>query len=530
MDRPNLDKGGSSSRTAFRTVNAVAAASKLPVKNLKCSHVTLWRKRVQDRVKRARAIREAFKLKQGKNLTVHWDGIKVDPLVGSTRRKAVERLPVVVTGQDIDQLLGAHVIRSSSGDHSAAEVVSCLHKWECADDVVALCSDTPTGNTGYKMGTATRIEKALGKPLLYLACRHHMLELIPKGLFDKLFEKSSSPDIGVLCKALQGKWDTMDHTAFTPGVQDPACRVFLLERRDSILSFAEQNLEKPHTRADYRQLLELVVIFMGENPFQPKPVRFSPPIAVSSARFMARIIYCLLIHMFALTGEFKMDQKVLENVRELNVFFVTTYLEPWYTATNVASAPLTDLKLLKTIVRYDRNPQVSKIASDVFHNHLWYLHHITVGLAFFDDKITVEEKRKMVEKLDFPPPKSVSQWKRFVLPPRKELGTLKDSAISDFINSDTREDPVTWPENNSYRDGLSKVQALQVVNDVAERGVALVKRFSKNPLTRREDIFQDILLTTSCICLRAPASLLEGPRPPLSQAKMVLYYIPHLRM
>ncbi|KAE8738428.1 hypothetical protein FOCC_FOCC016092 [Frankliniella occidentalis] len=300
----------------------------------------------------------------------------------------------------------------------------------------------------------------------------------------------------------------MDKTSFVPATEDPACQDFLRERRDSILQYALQTLEKPHVRADYRQLLELVVIFMGENPHKPKTIRFSPPIAVSSARFMARIIYCLMIHMFALSGEFPIQGHVLANIRQLNLFFVSTYMTPWYTATKPASGPRIDLQLLKDIVNYTECAQVKRLASEAFTKHLWYLHSVTVGLAFFDEEISVEEKREMVERLKVPTPKNLSPWKRYVLPPKKPLSFLKDKSLSFFVSNNTlkyfkimkideaflHEDPALWHEHESYKDGLRKVQALHVVNDVAERGVALVKRFSKQPLTRDEDRFQDLLL------------------------------------
>ncbi len=88
----------------------------------------------------------------------------------------------------MSQLLGAWAIPSSSEEHTQDEVVRCINEWECAENITALCSDNPTGNTGYDIGAAVRIEEALGKPLLYFACRHHILELIPKGLFDQVVD------------------------------------------------------------------------------------------------------------------------------------------------------------------------------------------------------------------------------------------------------------------------------------------------------------------------------------------------------
>ncbi|KAK3928373.1 FH1/FH2 domain-containing protein 1 [Frankliniella fusca] len=426
-------------------------------------------------------------------------------------------LPLYVSGSGVNQLLGARVLPSGSGQNTAAEVLHCVEEWGCADDIAAECSDTPTGNTGYNNGAAGLIEKGLQRELIFLACRHHILELIMKGLFDKMVEISTSPDIGVLFKRLQDKWDSMDHSNFKPATEDTACIAFLADRREDIVAYASENLQKPHTRADYRQLLELTLIFLGVNPFQPEGIRFRPPIALSSARFMGRIIYCLTIHIFALTGEFEVEKDILDNIKQINLFFVSTYLKPWYTASRPASAPATDLRLLQDILNYTQCPRVSEIAGAVFKNHLWYLHRTTVGLAFFDEKLPLEEKREMVERLKVPTPKTVSPWKRHVLPARTHLSTLKDVSISHFVNDSTnnffkimkmdtsflQEDPALWPEQTSYQNGLEKVQALQCINDVAERGVALVKRFTgvKDALTKKEECFQDLLVVQNEILL-----------------------------
>ncbi|KAK3922801.1 Protein CELLULOSE SYNTHASE INTERACTIVE 1 [Frankliniella fusca] len=191
--------------------------------------------------------------------------------------------------------------------------------------------------------------------------------------------------------------------------------------------------------------------------------------------------------MFALTGELDIDADQLANIRELNLFFVTTYLVPWYTGTRAAKAPQTDLTLLKNIVNYTRDKRVSEEAATAFTKHLWFLHSTSVGLAFFDEDLTAEEKKEMVQNLSVIPPKKVSPWKRHVLPQKEQLSSLRNCIFS----------PRTlrgWPENQEYKDGLQKVKALQVINDVAERGVALVKRFSSNPITRKENQFQELLL------------------------------------
>jgi len=89
-----------------------------------------------------------------------------------------------------------------------------------------------------------RYRRALGKPLLYFACRHHMLEVIPKQLFDKMVEASSSPDLGTLCKNFEAAWDEMDKTKFSPATEDPdAAPILSSESVDKALKFCLETVE-----------------------------------------------------------------------------------------------------------------------------------------------------------------------------------------------------------------------------------------------------------------------------------------------
>ncbi len=213
-----------------------------------------------------------------------------------------------------------------------------------------------------------------------------------------------------------------------------------------------------------------------------------------------------------------MEKSVLDKLRPLNLFFISTYIKPWYTSTSPAIAPRTDLELAKNIIGYSQNKQVAAIAGAAFKNHLWYLHGVTVGLAFFDEDIPLEEKRQMVARLSAPPPNKVSPWKRHVLPKNNSISVLENQNLPNFVTSTTRqffqilrletgfleEDPAVWPQSASYRSSKEIVSALQVVNDVAERGVALVKRFVKDAVTRSEDDFQNLLLVSVLPLLLSP--------------------------
>ncbi|KAK3926349.1 Sodium/hydrogen exchanger 2 [Frankliniella fusca] len=50
-----------------------------------------------------------------------------------------------------------------------------------------------------------------------------------------------------------------------------------------------------------------------------------------------------------------------------------------------------------------------------------------------------------------------------------------------------------------YKKGLEKVHSLECINDVAERGVAIVKRFNKESITKSEENFKELLVAQNDI-------------------------------
>ncbi|KAE8741745.1 hypothetical protein FOCC_FOCC012740 [Frankliniella occidentalis] len=392
-----------------------------------------------------------------------------------------------------------------------------MNTYGLANLVKCVCSDTTSSNTGWRIGAIKLLEEGLDRQLIYLACRHHSFEVIPKHLFDELIEKSSSPDIGKLCKRFESEWASLDKEKYTPASRDPKCQSVLTpETVNRIAGFLSVTLQcriqnyiafdsllgqKPQIRGDYEYFLRLVQIFIGECP--PSEVKFRPPMALTSARFMGRIIYILSIYMFAMSGQFVVAKSPLSKIRDVCLFVVSTYLVPWFTATNPLVAPRTDLQLLKDIKAYRAfSTAVSKIAFSAFLNHLWYLSPYCVALSFFDDEVSAETKLRMVQNLTRVPPRGNP-------PKRAEIKTVTDSTeLSDFVNSHTMDffnfleiktsflslHPSEWPRNTDYLAGLDTVRALEVVNDVAERAVRLTSVYNDARLTKSEHGFQNLLL------------------------------------
>lgn len=148
------------------------------------------------------------------------------------------------------------------------------------------------------------------------------------------------------------------------------------------------------------------------------------------------------------------------------------------------SAPRNDLELLKNLKEFENmNKALSKKALTKFLGHLWYLSEELVALAFFDDEVSVERKRKMVialadESPDYSP-------KRIII----DLSHIHEKNIEDFVSSNTlrffrilgissaflQKDPLLWEEDEEYTTSREIVRSMRVVNDIAERGVALIE-------------------------------------------------------
>jgi hypothetical protein len=62
-----------------------------------------------------------------------------------------------------------------------------LDEWELSDQIIVLGFDSTSSNTGD--------HKGLNKQLLWLACRHHILELVIGAAYTKLFVDTKSPEV-----------------------------------------------------------------------------------------------------------------------------------------------------------------------------------------------------------------------------------------------------------------------------------------------------------------------------------------------
>lgn len=143
---------------------------------------------------------------------------------------------------------------------------------------------------------------------------------------------------------------------------------------------------------------------------------------------------------------------------------------------------------------------VGKIALKKLTNHLWYLGEELVGLSFYDKSLSVETLKKMVASFKNNAGKLNSKKKAS---PSINIATVK---LEDFVSTHTKTffekmqlptsfmdvEVADWMQDDGFLHGLAIVKNLQIVNDIAERGVALISEFNSST-TRNEEQKQYLL-------------------------------------
>ena len=454
---------------------------------------SIRRERMKRRQKIAESLRAEFK--PTVPLTIHWDGKLLEDI---SSKEIVDRLPILVSGQGVDQLLCVPKLPSGTGEAAAAAVYEATVAWNIADKIKCLCFDTTSVNSGPRNGACILLEQKLDKDLLWFACRHHMLEIVLEAVVTLSLGPSKGPDI-MIFKRFQANWEFIDRSRFQTSSSDEIVYKAVSKVASEITAFAETQLQQFQPRDDYRELLELTIMFLGGVP--SRGCSFKAPAGLHRARWMAKAIYSLKIWM--LRSQFKMTKREEKGIADVCLFTVILYIKAWFRAPSAPSAPRVDLDLIKEIDKYkEQNQAVSQIAMKKILGHLWYLSEELIALAFFDDEVTDDTKRLMVNALRVPG--TEHPLKRIVVDPT--LVSIKN--LQDFVTESSRrfftitglpstfidKDVALWSADADYQSVKNTVSHMRVVNDIAERGVALMDEYNKLH-TNDEEQKQFLLLT-----------------------------------
>lgn len=359
-----------------------------------------------------------------------------------------------------------------------------------------MCFDTTASNTGRRNGACVLLEQKMDNDMLWLACRHHILEIVLESVVSISLPTSSGPDIQ-LFKRFKANWQKLDKKMYQTAVDDEDIATNTANIKDDIINFAKNQLDQHQPRDDYRELLELTIIFIGGTP--KSGINFKKPGAYHRARWMAKVIYSIKIWMFK--QQFKLTKSEEKGLRDICCFAVEIYVKSWFTAPAPRLAPRLDLQLLKSLMKYkEKDARIASAALKKLSNHLWYLSEELVALAFFDENVSIETKNKMREGLN--KPSEPNHIKRTTI----DHEVIELRRLEDFVTSHTRSffdilglpssfletTAENWAQNETYWNANNIIQHMKVVNDIAERGVKLMDEYNKL-LTNDEEQKQYLL-------------------------------------
>ena len=214
----------------------------------------------------------------------------------------VNRLAVVLVQDEENKILAITKTSNSTGKVEAEKVKEILDNWSVTEKIIECGFDTTAANTGLYKGACTILQQLLRRQILWMACRHHILELVVRSTFKHLFGETNSPEV-TLFNMMKSSWEELN-------LQDivvPDIPTDYMSDKDDLLFFINNMLElKKQPRGDYKEFLELAKVILGESVERKNGYEFQiqRPGADHHARWMAKSIYImkmtLLLHQIPL--------------------------------------------------------------------------------------------------------------------------------------------------------------------------------------------------------------------------------------
>lgn len=97
-------------------------------------------------------------------------------------------------------------------------------------------------SSGRHSGVCALLAQRLGRPLLHLACHHHIAELVLRSVYEVYWKGTSGPNVQ-LFQRFQKEWNDIDKNQYQPGVNDDEIASISNQRKDQILNFITEQYE-----------------------------------------------------------------------------------------------------------------------------------------------------------------------------------------------------------------------------------------------------------------------------------------------
>ena len=238
----------------------------------------------------------------------------------------------------------------------------------------------------------------IGRPMSFLACRHHMMELIVEAAWYCMFEEDLSPD-NKFFSDIRSEWDSLDTSS-------EAVYMTLDKHpngREEALAFYKELLVKKNKRNDvlirddYRELAECAVLLLGDIPPSGN-ITWKKAGACHKARFFAFGIYGM--KALAFSSQLNLDEETVELLTRFCTFLALIYIPHFLSCSIGCDATVNDLTLYKKLFEFRSvDPQLADEALVVLRRHGWYLTPEVAIFSLFSSRVSNDEKSRLASRL-----------------------------------------------------------------------------------------------------------------------------------
>ena len=499
---PAADRMGSSNNVLIGTIATIVNHCGGDIDDLSLSKSTARRHRQESRSVAATKIKDDFVCNDV--CQVNFDAKLLTDLGGFG---SVNRLAINLVQEHSNQILAIAKTENGTGEVEARAVAAALEEWGLSGKVVASGFDTTSSNTGVHKGGCVILQGLLDRQILWLACRHHILELILRGAYHEVMGGSKAPTVA-LFKILKvpATWNSLD----LDDLQLPSIPPSFLPDVPKILAFIDLRLlpENEHLlpRCDYKEFLELAKLFLGGSVGRKKGwfYKLTRPGADHHARWMSKAIYILKLALLAhQLNQSQLSWQKKQKIHLLALWVVFCYMESWFRSPSLEDAAYNDLQLLSSLLSFNKVPgklskKITAKTVEILRRHTWYFAEELIPIVLFSDKVGDAEKQKIAEKIGKLP--SVTHpVKKPALPP---ISTT--SALSDFVGprstilfqllgeSHTFLAKDEWHLLPQLEDIRRSLLNLTPLNDSCERALALATKLN-GTITKDEQSWQELV-------------------------------------
>ena len=218
------------------------------------------------------------------------------------------------------------------------------------------------------------MEESLDRPVLWLACRHHVADIMAKECWYELFEDDLGPENGFF-NVFNTAWPSLNTSADTPPKKLVCNSRNFNELKQEALYYYEKILTVKNNnnvlpRDDYRQLAETSLVILGGSLPAGRQLYWHKPGATHKARFMAFGIYANM--MFSFSDQMEYDKEMMGALQRFIQFFTLIYI-PFFLKSSVGvDSSYNDLDMYAKLFKYRKvDADLADKALAVMKRHGW---------------------------------------------------------------------------------------------------------------------------------------------------------------